>query len=371
MACLAPPDACTADGRRESPGRGNDIPLQELPPRIPPKDSSSLAWQQSPRRVLSSIIIYKAEIRTLAHCCDSWSYEKETVGHGVHTRGDAGVQLESRQGLAAGDSPSLQPLWTQLLQRQNPHIFPSQLQSLNIPGLSLQSQGLPFSSLQNTFGSQTLASPLHTLRNQGLLGSPFSPLGAGLSGTQLLANPGLLGMLPTVNRLGRLGASSQLRGGQLGIVPSGLALHPLLAQSPARQDNLAPLLGLASLLSDEPGAHRHSPHTPNTRIQLTGSFSHRPHLPHYPHPLHRLLSLPTGTQGRLGEILDGRSPASLADRANLGNGVSRFGSPQATEFNRPPLPLSHTSQTEQPPALPLATATHRPTHNDGFRFPSK
>ena len=288
------------------------------------------------------------------------------------TSGEVGTLLEPRQGLAAEDSPSLQQVWAQLLQRQNSHVFPSQLQSLNIPGLGLQSQGLPFSSLQNSLGAQALASPLHTLRNQGLLGTPFSPLG--LSGTQLLANPGLLGMLPTVNRLGRLGASSQLGGGQLGIVPGGLGLHPLLAQTPARQDNLAPLLRLASLLSDEPRAHRHSPHTPNTRIQLTGSFSHRPRPPHHvhPHPLHRLLSLPSSSQGRFEEILDARSPASLTDRANPGNFVSRSGNPHAaTKFSRPPIPLSHTSHAEQLPALPLAVTTHRPTHLDGFRFPSK
>ncbi|KAK8384941.1 hypothetical protein O3P69_014481 [Scylla paramamosain] len=292
---------------------------------------------------------------------------------GYQTRGDVSVQLEPRQGLAAVESPSHQPLWAQLLQKQNSHVFPSQLQSLNIPGLGLQSQGLPFSSLQNNLGAQALASPLHTLGNQGLLGAPFSPLGTGLSGTQLLANPGLLGMLPAVNRLGRLGASSQLGGGQMGILQGALGLHPLLAQAPARHD-LAPLLRLASLLSDEPGAHRHSPHTPNTRIQLTGTFSHRPrlpHHPHHPHPLHRLLSLPTNTQGRFGEILDARNPTSLTNRASLGNDVSRSGGLQATEFNRPPLPLSHTSQPEQSPSLPLATATHRPTHLDGFRFPSK
>lgn len=268
----------------------------------------------------------------------------------------------------------MQPLWAQLLQRQNSQAFPSQFQSLNIPGLGLQSQSLPFSSLQNTLGGQALASPLHSLGNQGLLGTPFSPLGAGLSGTQLLANPSLMAMLPAMNRLGRLGASSQLGGGQLSLVPGGVGLHPLLAQAPARHDSLAPLLRLANLFSDEPaGAHRHSPHAPNTRIQLTGSFTHRPplpHHPHHPHPLHsRLLPLHSNTQGRLGEALDGRSPASLPDRASLGSGVSRSGGPQATEFSssRPPLPLSH---NVQPADLPLPAATHRPTHLDGFRFPS-
>ena len=285
------------------------------------------------------------------------------------------MQLQPRQVLGGGASP-LQPSLAQLLQSQYSPVFPGNHQALNTLGLGLESQGLPFSSLQNTLGGQSLASSLHALGNQGLYGSPFMGLGAGLGGTQLLGNPGLLRMLPGVNRLGMLGATNQLGGGQLGIHPGalGLGLHPLLSQSqqsqaPAgRHNNLGQLLRLASLLSDEPEIRHNTHAAPKTRFQLTGSFNHRPTHHHPVHPLHRLLSLPTNTHERHDAarvILDGRNPAAFTNRDDLSNSVSKSGSPQPTEFSRPSHRLPHASH------LPLTSGTHRPTTLDGFRFPSK